>query len=130
MNEKAPHAKASDLPGWPCPPRVRDIPKSVNSWGFIDVLSEDAGMKVAQDELGYLWVSGEAIPRFTTPIEGNANPGALVFWTQSGIGLWIHPKSLRCLPSISRLDMKPDEWLPVNEVSKDWPAFIEPSRDR
>lgn len=124
MSEPMRHAKASDLPGWPCPPRVRDIPKSVNSWGLINVLSEQAGMTVAQDELGYLWVNGETVPQFTTPTESKANPGAFVFWVPSGIGLWVHPKSLRCLPSISRLDMKPDEWLPVNEVARDWPPFI------
>lgn len=127
MTEPKPHARAFDLPGWPCPPRVRDIPNHVESWGKIDVTSVHAGLKVAHDELGYLWVNGDTVPEFSIPgvhEPANVNPGALVFWTESGIGLWVHPKSLRFLPSISRLDMKPDEWLPVNEVARELPSFI------
>ncbi|MBF9135307.1 hypothetical protein I0C86_41390 [Plantactinospora sp. S1510] len=121
MTEQSQHARAFDLPGWPCPPRVRDIPKHHNSWGHILVVHSGP---VAQDELGYLWVNGETIPRFQTPNETLTSPGALVFWTESGLGLWVHPKSLRSLPSISRLDMRPDEWLAVNEVASEWPDFI------
>lgn len=53
MTVHNPHARAVDLPGWPCPPRVRDIPATPDSWGWVDVGSM-AGA-VAQDELGYLW---------------------------------------------------------------------------
>ena len=35
MSER--HAKISDLPGWPCPPRVRDIPNTPDSWGWVMV---------------------------------------------------------------------------------------------
>lgn len=118
------HARALDLPGWPCPPRVRDIPKRVESWGLIDINTHVLPKALVQDDLGYLWVNGDVVPRFQTPNDGIANPGALVFWTESGIGLWVHPKSLRYLPSISRLDMKPDEYLPVNEVAHEPPKFI------
>ena len=31
-------ARTSDLPGWSCPPRVRDIPSTPESWGWITVV--------------------------------------------------------------------------------------------
>jgi len=124
MTNEIRHAKTCDLPGWPCPPRVRDIPNKANSWGLIP-MRVGAAASIAQDEMGYLWINGDVTPQFDIPNETNANPGALVFWTQSGIGLWVHPNSLRFLPSISRLDMQPDQWLPVNEVSANWPEFID-----
>ncbi|ANZ13402.1 hypothetical protein ACH4YO_37970 [Streptomyces noursei] len=119
-----PHARAFDLPGWPCPPRVRDIPHHENSWGWIAVGSHLAkNSPVAQDELGYLWVNGDFVPKFQVP-EENHNPGAVVFFDDGMIGLWIHPKSLRYLPSISRLDMGHDEWVPVNVVAAELPEHI------
>jgi len=47
-----------------------------------------------------------------------------VFWTASGIGLWLPSEVLGSLWSISRLDMRPDEWLPVKEVASEQPAII------
>lgn len=79
---------------------------------------------LAQDDLGYLWVNGDTVPRFTVPDDSWEDPGAVVFWTETGVGLWVHPKSLRHLHSISRLDMKPDQWLPVNEVAREMPPFV------
>lgn len=32
--QQPPHARAFDLPGWPCPPRVRDIIHCEGSWGW------------------------------------------------------------------------------------------------
>ena len=130
MNEdQAPHARAFDLPGWPCPPRVRDIPKHKHSWGYIDVRghSEINFVPVAQDELGYLWVNGNTVPRFRTP--NDIHRGALVFHVEVGIGLWVHPQSLKYLPSVSRLDMPTGEWLPVNAVAPELPSFIKETRD-
>jgi hypothetical protein len=126
MNQKQPHARAFDLPGWPCPPRVRDIPGHERSWGWIPVDTEENvdPTAVAQDELGYLWVNGARVPQYRTPREENRDPGALVFWTEVGIGLWVHPRSLKFLHSVSRLDMDSDEWLPVNEAAAEWPSFI------
>lgn len=126
MNQHQPHARAFDLPGWPCPPRVRDIPHHERSWGWIPVskVMSDDTPAVAQDDLGYLWVNGASIPQFRLPADDWDDPGALVFWTETGIGLWVHPKSLKQLESISRLDMDSDAWLPVNEAMREWPAFI------
>ena len=66
-----PHAKVSDLPGWPCPPRVRDIPDSPHSWGRIDVYQwQTTGEPpVAYDELdSWLPVTAVAaeLPSFIT----------------------------------------------------------------
>lgn len=120
------HARAFDLPGWPCPPRVRDIENHEDSWGWVLVSghSNPAAIGVAVDELGYLWVNGDACPRFMLPQESDANPGAIVFWTPDGIGLWVHPKSLRHMPSISRLDMRADQWLKVAVVVAELPEHI------
>ena len=89
-------ARTSDLPGWPCPPRVRDIPSTPESWGWVPV-------------------QPLAVPQYRQPEESNASPGALVCCTVHGLGLWVHPKSLRFLRSISRLD-DPDRWVPVMVV--------------
>jgi hypothetical protein len=39
------------------------------------------------------------------------------------LGLWVHPKSLQDLMSISRLD-EPDRWIPVAVVLSDLPDFV------
>jgi hypothetical protein len=119
------HAKVSDLPGWPCPPRVRDIPTTPDSWGWIGVGDALHPIPVAVDELGYLWVRADVAPRYRLPADADVNPGAIVFWTPDGIGLHLHPKSYQWLPSTSRLDHNPDEWLAVAEVSKTLPSWIE-----
>jgi hypothetical protein len=126
MTDNQAHAKASDIPGWPCPPRVRDIPAQEESWGFVrlDLSVYPGSGSVAQDDLGYLWINGDRAPAYRLPTESSENPGCIAYWTLQGIGLWIHPKSLRFLPSISRLDMKPDEWLPVAAVAGDPPPFV------
>lgn len=130
MSDKpARHARISDLPGWPCPPRVRDIPTTLDSWGYIGVSTVLRPMPVAVDELGYLWVNGDVTPRYQLPDDTNQNPGAVVFHTPDGIGLWIHPKSYRHLPTMSRLDHQPDEWLPVAEISKSLPEWLPPEVD-
>jgi hypothetical protein len=122
MTEK--HARAFDLPGWPCPPRVRDIPNHENSWGWGQIRAETTESVLAVDELGYLWVNGDTVPGFRLPNETDANPGAIVFWSSDGIGLWVHPKSLQYLPSISRLDMRDDQWVRVAVVAPDLPGHV------
>lgn len=119
-----PHARAFDLPGWPCPPRVRDIPSHEDSWGHVPVSVHSEIVAVAVDELGYLWANGDAVPTFKLPPEVDANPGAIVCWTSSGLGLWVHPKSMRYLPSISRLDMQPDQWVPVAVALAELPTHV------
>lgn len=79
---------------------------------------------VAVDELGYLWARADVPPRYRLPNETDANPGVIVFWTPTGIGLYIHPKSYALLPATSQLDHLPDEWLPVAEVAKTLPEWI------
>ena len=119
MNQ--PHAQAFDLPGWPCPPRVRDISTTRDSWGWVPVLSRDGA--VAQDELGYLWADGTVAPKYRRPNDADASPGALVCWTEAGLGLWVHPQSLQYLRDISRLD-DPDRWVSVAMVLPNPPDFV------
>lgn len=119
MADQLPHARAFDIPGWPCPPRVRDIPNQQESWGRIRVIAAGK-LELAQDELGYLWVNGNAVPQF----DPDGTGGAIVYWTEAGIGLWVPAVSAEYLASVSRLDMDPDEWLPVREVAAERPAFI------
>ncbi len=123
------HARAFDLPGWPCPPRVRDITNHEDSWGHVTVV--DVGrdrFTIAQDELGYLWANGDTVPRFGFPNDNWANPGAIVCWTPDGLGVWVHPKSLRYIASISRLDMEQDKWVPVAVALQELPPFVKDSR--
>lgn len=116
------HAKIGDLPGWPCPPRVRDIATTPDSWGWVLVAFDSGG--VAFDELGFLWIRAAIVPRYRLPNPAETNPGGIVFWTEDGIGLYIHPRSYQALGTTSRLDHQPDEWLPVTVVVPDLPAWI------
>jgi hypothetical protein len=118
------HATVFDIPGWPCPPRVRDIAKTPNSWGYAMIHRYDIGSMVVQDELGYLWADGQATPRFKLPDEQHANPGGVVFWTEKGLGLWMHPKTYEHLGEMSRLDMEPDRWVPIAVIYRDLPEFV------
>jgi hypothetical protein len=121
MTESAPHARAFDLPGWPCPPRVRDIPHHQDSWGWARTSPYGDTGVVAQDELGYLWADGQAVPQFRLPDNNYVNPGAVLFWTETGLGAYVHPQSLQHLRSVSRLDMDPDRWVPIAVVSAEIP---------
>jgi hypothetical protein len=112
MTAQQPHARAFDLPGWPCPPRVRDISNHQESWGWV-LVSHGTDTAIIQDDLGCLWADGAAIPRFELPSESDENPGAILYWTECGLGVWVHPKSLRSIGSISRLNMEPDRWIPI-----------------
>jgi hypothetical protein len=121
------HARAFDLPGWPCPPRVRDVPACEGSWGMVDVINHSNRQLVAlaQDELGFLWANGDIVPKFRLPNDHDlGSPGAVVCWTPEGLGLWVHPKSLAHLPSISRLDMDQDRWIPVAVALSELPPHI------
>ena len=123
MTDHDSHARAFDLPGWPCSPRVRDIPTTPDSWGWVPVGSFGA---VAQDELGFLWADGNVAPKYRLPKNSDETPGALIYWTERGLGLWVHPKSLAYLRDISRLD-EPDRWMPVATVlpnRPDRPDFV------
>jgi len=114
-----PHARAFDLPGWPCPPRVRDIPNHEGSWGWVPCQHSING--IYQDELGYLWADGNMVPEFRTFNSSYDCPGAILAWTEQGLGVYVHPKSLRYIGNISKLDMEPDRWIPIAVVLTDAP---------
>lgn len=124
-----PHARAFDLPGWPCPPRARDIPNHADSWGYVPCnagqqarFDNKAGSpRIVQDDLGYLWADGDAIPAFRTPRESDDGPGAILAWTEQGLGVYVHLKSLRYIGNISKLDMEPDRWIPIAVVLTEMP---------
>jgi len=122
----SPHARAFDLPGWPTPPRVRDIAKTPASWGWVPISTTKAGA-VFQDELGYLWIDGNAAPRYQRFDESHHVPGAYAYWTEDGIGVYVHPRSYGYLGNISRLDMEPDRWLPVAHAACELPEFAKAS---
>lgn len=124
-----PHARAFDLPGWPCPPRVRDIPNHVGSWGYVPChAGQNAGFdnkpgspRIVQDDLGYLWADGDEIPKFRALNGSDDGPGAILAWTEQGLGVYVHPKSLRYIGNISKLDMEPDRWIPIAVVLTEAP---------
>lgn len=121
------HATVYDIPGYPSTPRIRDIPGRKDSWSFIDVYADVHNMEnsfIGYDETGHLWVNGSRPGKATIPSDEHPNPGAVVYWTPDGIGVWIHPKSRKSLDSLSQLDMNPDDWMPVAEVAGELPAFV------
>ncbi|WP_431904623.1 hypothetical protein [Nonomuraea sp. bgisy101] len=84
MADDAPQARAFDLPGWPCPPRVADIPECKDSYGWI------AAGSVAVDDEGRLWVDGLAHPR----PRPQGDRSTLVAWCEDGIALRIPVESI------------------------------------
>lgn len=117
------HARAFDLPGWPCPPRLRDIPGIEESWGWFPVEPYSWGV-IAQDEVGYLWVDGDAIPRFKIPNDYDGSLGCVLCWTVKGLGLWIHRNSMGNIRNISQLGLDRDRWIPVAVVLPSIPDFV------
>lgn len=116
------HARAFDLPGWPCPPRVRDIPNHENSWGWAPI--GFIRPVIVQDDLGYLWADGSAIPRFQALNDDNQSPGAIVFWAEGGLGVYVHRKSQPYIGNLSTLDMEPDRWIPIVVAAAELPSFV------
>lgn len=112
------HIRAVDIPGWPSPPKVRDISTVKYSWG-----SAPRFEAVVQDELGFLWADGSAVPQAILNLK-DPHPFPVLFWTEDGLGLWFSEKSLGYLGSISRLDMELDRWIPIVMASKELPDFI------
>lgn len=121
-----PHARAFDLPGWPCPSRVRDIAGRENSWGWVpcDIGHAGSAARIAQDDLGYLWADGSAIPAFRVKDHTIRAAGAVLFWTESGLGVYVYPDSLPFIGSISLLDMELDRWVPIAVAAADLPEFV------
>ena len=112
MTETTTHARALDLPGWPCPPRVRDIVNTPNSWGWVFMNVSNPGPGVIQDDLGKLWASGDGVPR---PDKLGANTAQLA-WTPNGLGIYVPRECYHNLPSASMLDAIPDHWIPIATV--------------
>jgi hypothetical protein len=121
-------ASIFDIPGWPCPPSVGQIASTKDTWGLVTVISIENGGAVGYDETGKRWANAQAVPRYALPDEGWASPGAIVAWTEQGLGVFIHPQSLRYLPQLT-LDQRmaqPDTWIPVAMVLAELPHHVKP----
>ncbi|MDG4795217.1 hypothetical protein [Micromonospora sp. WMMD1082] len=79
---------------------------------------------MAYDEVGRLWANGDTAPKFALIDNLNPNPGAIVFWTERGLGVYVHPKSYRSLGCLNSWDMVPDTWVPIVLVATELPAFV------
>jgi hypothetical protein len=118
------HARAFDLPGWTCPHRVNEIPSQENTWGWVHV-SEIITSAVIQDENGYLWADGHAVPRSGTfrPSDLDTHPGAVLCWNEHGLGLYMHPQS-RSLRRVPRQDIDLERWMPIAVALPELPGFV------
>lgn len=118
MTNRPPHARTSDLPGWPCPPRVRDMPKTPKSWGYVPIGSFHS---IVQDEQGYLWADGDRVPM---PIHNGEASYALLVWTEQGLAVFIDPRGYGRLPFRSLLDDEPERWIPIVAVLAEPPTDV------
>lgn len=117
-----PHAKATDIPGWHAPPRVRDIPSMPGSWGWMPIYAHP-GAALVQDDLGHLWIDGNRTCGAQARLAGvPVRHGIIAFFTDGGVGVYVYPESHSGIGHISRLDMDPDRWVPVAYVG-DQPDF-------
>lgn len=112
------HARATDLPGWPSPPRVSDIPNTEDSWGWAWLSSSP----VVQDDIGRLWADGEVIPAVS--LGSGQGARVLLAWTPDGLSIYIAPTDYYMLRSKSTLDMHPERWIPIRRVLSELPAHV------
>jgi hypothetical protein len=108
-------ARAMDLPDYPCPPFVRDIPNHAGSWGWVN------GFSIVQDDDGYLWADGNA-----TPLPVKKVPWAtqvLLAWSDVGLTLYAPPESYQYLKRITG-ELDRAKWIPVARVMKEPPTFL------
>jgi hypothetical protein len=127
-----PHARAFDLPNWPTPPRVRDIPTTPGSWGAVRACATEPGAAgagaVYQDEDGMLWADGQTVPQFKKFAQVELQWGAYLYWTEHGLGLYLpfeaYP-NMGKLPS-EALAAEPARWIPVAVVAQELPEFARP----
>lgn len=116
-----PHARTSDIPGWTCPPRVRDIPQHENSWGWVTIRDNTYSI-IVQDEQGYLWVDGDATLRSGLPDYGPDR--AVLCWTEQGLGVYVFPGT-QVVPVVCQADLErlPGR-MPIAVVLPELPAHV------
>lgn len=106
------HARAMDLPDYPCPPNLGGIATHAGSWGWANPIQA-----VAQDADGYLWAAVDTTlsPRRSTALD------VLATWTETGIGLYIPKRSYGMIGSVATAS-EPD-WVPVARVLLEPPPY-------
>lgn len=106
------HARAMDLPDYPCPPNLGAIAAHAGSWGWANPADS-----IAQDADGYLWVkTGTRLsPTPSTSLD------VLGTWTEDGIGVYVPKRSYGFIRSIPTLCAP--QWVPVAVVLKEPPAY-------
>lgn len=106
----------TDLPGWPCPPRVADLPDHPRAYGWV------SDHQVAVDDEGRLWVNRLATLR-PLPVP---TCEVLVTWA-SGEHPNVHvPKSAfhGIRMSLEGLVGAAEAWTPIGGVYSDVPSWI------
>ena len=108
-------ARAMDLPGYSCPPFVRDIPTHAGTWGWIHAFS------IVQDDHGYLWADGQVKPKSSLSGD-NGGHRALVAWSEAGLSVWVDPDGYG---SLQRLEGEVDtgRWVPVAALMAEAPGY-------
>lgn len=112
MSDK-PHAKAVDLPNYPCPPNIASIATHTASWGWANPTD-----LIAQDTAGYLWVRAD---RTLTPTAETPSLYVLATWTDTGIGLYVPPRSYAHIIHVPT--PSEPEWVPVATILTEAPAY-------
>lgn len=113
-------ARAMDLPDYPCPPSLGQIPHHAGSWGWFGTsATSPLNAAVAQNANGYLWA------RSTTHLQPHPQVGvkstALAVWTEDGLGLYVPREAYRYVYRVDNIDEL--EWTPVAAVLKEPPGY-------
>ncbi|MFJ5967898.1 hypothetical protein [Streptomyces sp. NPDC093060] len=114
-------ARAMDLPDYPCPPSLGQVPAHAGSWGwFWPVTTSNADIVIAQDPNGYLWVRSST--RLDPHPDISTKVSALAAWTEDGLGLYVPKEAYKY---VRRFDGSFDEleWTPVAVVLKEPPGY-------
>jgi hypothetical protein len=113
-------ARAMDLPDYPCPPSLGQIPNHAGSWGWFNTVGIPGRPVIGRDGDGYLWARSDA--RLSPERETRGAVPALAVWTEDGAALFVPREGYKHLRSIEG-PVDELEWTPVASVLKEPPAY-------
>lgn len=117
-------AHFTDIAGRICPPRVAELVSAPGGWGLVVLI--DSGRHVVQDEMGFLWAKRDCRLRLDEDVSHGRDNVVVMYWTPSGVGLWIPREAVKYVGFVTREEAAEDNsiWLPISEASNTKPDAL------
>jgi hypothetical protein len=113
-------ARAMDLPGYPCPPSLREIANHAGSWGWFNTVGMPGRPVIARDADGYLWARSDE--ELSPERETRGAVPALAVWTEEGVALFVPREAYKYLRNIAS-PADELEWTPIAAVLTEPPGY-------